>query len=207
MRLVPLELVIEEGPLPPRAAGFLASAQSRIDRWFARDEHQAGIGFIPSHYEQVWHALSAIRHQHADARRLLEWGSGFGVVAGFSELLGLDAYGIEIDRDLVIAANELLGEHELQATLAHGSFVPASFDGDDFFDLETRTVFGAPDAYNELGFDLDDFDLVFAYPWPTEEELYCEMFRRNADFGAVLLTWSRQEGMRAYRKVAGDSIR
>ena len=204
MQLVPLQLAIDHAPLPPRVAACLASAQARIDRWFARPEHQTGIGFIPSDYEQVWQALAAIVREHPDTRRLLEWGSGFGVIAGLGALLGLDAYGIEIEADLITSADELLAELDLRATIVQGSFVPMEFVADELDDLETRTVLGQPDAYEELGRDLDDFDLVFAYPWPTEEELYREIFRRGADYGAILVTSSRQEGIRAHRKVAGD---
>lgn len=203
MHLVPLQIAIEPAPLPPRVVTFLASARTRIDRWFAQPEHQTGIGFIPSDYEQVWHALAAIKHEHPDTRRLLEWGSGFGVVPGLGALLGLDAHGIEIEDHLVPRANKLLAEHDLRATIVQGSFVPTDFIAAGLEDLETRTVLGHPDAYDKLGLDLDDFDLVFAYPWPTEEELYREIFRRGADYGAILLTWSHQEGMRAHRKVAG----
>ncbi|MFT4841831.1 MAG: hypothetical protein ACI8UD_001507 [Planctomycetota bacterium] len=202
MELEQLQIAIEPAPLPPRVATYLASAKARIDRWFAQPEHQTGIGFIPSDYEQVWQALAAIKREHPDARRLLEWGSGYGVIVGFGALLGLEAHGIEIEGDLVTSANELLAEHDLSATTVQGSFVPTDFIDEGLDDLETRTVLGQPDAYDNLGRDLDDFDLVFAYPWPTEEELYREIFRRGADYGAILLTWSRQEGIRAYRKVA-----
>lgn len=201
MPLIPLPLEPAAGPLPPRAAAFLADARARIDAWFARPEHRSGIGFIPSDYEAVWHGLVAVQRLQPDLRRMLEWGSGFGVVTGFCALLGFDAHGIEIDAGLVAPARELLAAHGLRAAFAPGSFVPDDHDGRGFDDLETRTVLGQPAAYDELGADLDDFDLVFAYPWPTEEELYCDIFRRGADHGAVLLTWSRQEGLRAYRKV------
>lgn len=203
MQLVPLQVTIDDAPLPPRVAACLASARGRIDRWFARPEHQTGFGFVPSDYEQDWHALAAIKREYPDTRRLLEWGSGFGVVVGLGALLGLDAHGIEIDGDLVTSANELLAEHDLRATIVQGSFVPMDFVAAGLDDFETRTVLGQPDAYDKLGRDLDDFDLVFAYPWPTEGELYREIFRRGADYGAILLTWSRQEGMQAHRKVAG----
>lgn len=202
MELEQLQIAIEPAPLPPRVTTYLASAKARIDRWFAQPEHQTGIGFIPSDYEQVWQALAAITREHPDARRLLEWGSGFGVIVGFGALLGLEAHGIEIEDNLVTSANELLAEHDLSTTTVQGSFVPMDFVDEGLDDLETRTVLGQPDAYDTLGRDLDDFDLVFAYPWPTEEELYREIFRRGADYGAILLTWSRQEGIRAYRKIA-----
>jgi hypothetical protein len=189
-------------PLPARAAAFLADARARIDAWFARPEHQAGIGFIPSDHELVYAALAALRRSHPDGLRLLEWGSGFGAVTGLAASLGFRAHGIEIDAELVAISHELLAAHRLPATIVQGSFVPPGARDDDLADLETRTVLGEPDAYDELGADLDDFDVVFAYPWPTEEELYCDWFQTNADHGAVLLTYSRLEGMRAYRKIA-----
>ncbi|MFT4512685.1 MAG: hypothetical protein ACI89X_001541 [Planctomycetota bacterium] len=203
MQLVPLQIAIDDAPMPPRVATYLDSARSSIDRWFARPEHQTGIGFVPSDYEQVWQALAAIKREHPETRRLLEWGSGFGVVAGLGTLLGLDAHGIEIEDDLITSSNKLLAENDLRATIVQGSFVPMDFVAEGLDDLETRTVLGQPDAYDKLGRDLDDFDLVFAYPWPTEEELYHEIFRHGADYGAILLTWSHQEGMQAHRKVAG----
>jgi hypothetical protein len=205
VQLEPLGIAIDHTPIPPHVAAFLASAQARIDEWFARPEHKTGFGFIPSDYEQVWQALTAIRREHPDARRMLEWGSGFGVVTGLCALLGLEAHGIEIDSDLVTSAKQLLREHKLHAPMVSGSFVPRDFVAAELEDLETRTVLDQPDAYDKLGRDLDEFDLVFAYPWTTEEELYIEIFLRGADYGAILLTWSGQEGARAYRKVAGHS--
>ena len=203
MPLVPIEIEPVKAPLPAAVSTFLAAAQTVLDAWFARPEHQSGIGFIPSDYELVWRTLAAVRRDHPDARHLLEWGSGFGVVTGLGALLGFETSGIEIDRELVAASRTLLTVHRLRATIAEGSFVPDGLMASErLHDLETRTVLGAPDAYNELQADLDDFDLVFAYPWPTEEELYCDLFERGANHGALLLTYSRTEGMRAYRKVA-----
>ena len=208
MPLVTLELTCVPAPLPAATAAFLASVQARIDAWFARPEHQSGFGFIPSDHGLVYAALATVRRTQPDALRLLEWGSGFGAVTGLAATLGFRAHGIEIEADLVAASRELLAAHRLPATIAHGSFVPPGVAADDrLVDAETRTVLGAPDAYDQLRADLDDFDVVFAYPWQTEEELYCDWFRARADHGAVLLTYSRLEGMRAYRKVARRSAR
>lgn len=203
MPLLPFDLPHVPAPLPAAVATFLADAQRRIDAWFARPEHRAGIGFIPCEPLPVFAALAALRAQDPGARTLLEWGSGFGVVTGLAATLGFTAHGIEIAADLVTEAERLLADHRLRATFAVGSFVPDDYDAERDSDFETRTVLGQPAAYDELGRDLDDFDVVFAYPWPTEEELYCDLFRRRANPGAVLVTWSRQEGVRAYRKVAG----
>jgi hypothetical protein len=206
--LVPFDIEPVLAPLPAAASAFLAAAQARIDAWFARPEHRAGFGFIPSDYELVWRTLAAVRREFPDARRLLEWGSGFGVVVGLGASLGFEASGIEIDRGLAAVSRELLAEHRLRATIAAGSFVPDDDDASErLADLETRTVLGAAHAYDELAADLDDFDVVFAYPWSTEEAMYLRMFARGADHGAMLLTYSRLEGMRAYRKLDRASRR
>lgn len=203
MPLVPFDIDPVRTPMPAATSAFLAAAQARLDAWFARPEHKTGIGFIPSDHELVWRTLAAVRRDQPDARHLLEWGSGFGVVTGLGALLGFQASGIEVERDLAAASRDLLAAHGLRATIAEGSFVPDGYTARErLTDLETRTVLDAPDGYDELQADLDDFDVVFAYPWPTEEELYCDVFARGANDGAVLLTYSRAEGMRAYRKVA-----
>jgi hypothetical protein len=199
---VPFDLAPSPAPLPAGIATFLAAAKARLDAFFAAPQHQTGLGFIPSDHEVVYRTLTAFRQAEPTARRFCEWGSGFGVIAGLAALLGFDAHGIEIDPALVAASRELLAAQGLRATIAHGSFLPTDDEASErLADLETRTVLGAADGYDELGRDLDDFEVVFAYPWPTEEELYCDLFRRLADYGAVLLTYSRTEGMRAYRKV------
>jgi len=206
--LAPFDITPSPAPLPAAVVTFLAAGKVRLDAFFAAPQHQTGIGFIPSDHEAVYRTLAAFRQTEPAARRFCEWGSGFGVIAGLAAWLGFDVHGIEIDPALVTASRQLLAEHELHAVIAPGSFIPEDDAASEAHaDLETRTVLGAADGYAELGRDLDDFEVVFAYPWPTEEELYCELFRRRADYGAVLLTYSRTEGMRAYRKVPPGSRR
>jgi hypothetical protein len=199
--LFPFELAPSPEPLPADVVAFLAGARRRIDAFFQAPGHLSGIGFIPSDYELVWRALRSFVEE-SPVRTFCEWGSGFGVVTGLAAMLGCDAHGIEVDGQLVAAARELLAAHRLQASFAHGSLVPDDYEpGTELADLETRTVLTAAAAYGDMALDLDDFELIFAYPGPTEEQLYCDLFLRFADYGAVLLTYSRTEGMRGYRKV------
>ncbi|MFN7671461.1 MAG: hypothetical protein ACK6D1_02180 [Planctomycetota bacterium] len=118
MPLLPFDLPHVPAPLPAAVATFLADAQRRIDAWFARPEHRAGIGFIPCEPLPVFAALAALRAQDPGARTLLEWGSGFGVVTGLAATLGFTAHGIEIAADLVAEAEQLLADHRLRATSA-----------------------------------------------------------------------------------------
>lgn len=202
MPLVPLELTLDPAPLPPAASELLAAAAPRIDAFLADPKHRAST-YVPCDHELVFAGLRALRADRSIGHRFCEWGSGFGVVTGIAALLGFDATGIEVDRELVAASRELLAERSLRAQICHGSFVPDAYAARErLSDLETRTVLSAGDAYGDMDRDLDDFDVVYAYPWPTEEEQYCDVFRRHADHGAVLLTFSRAEGLRAYRKVA-----
>ena len=57
-------------------------------------------------------------------------------------------------------------------------------------------------ATDEVEVSVDDFDVVFAFPWPTEHEMFCDMFMRSAAHGAVLVTFDFSEGIRAYRKLS-----
>jgi hypothetical protein len=49
--------------------------------------------------------------------------------------------------------------------------------------------------------DPDDFDVVFAYPWPGEEQVIFDLFAGSTAVGALLLTYHGLEGLRLHRKV------
>ncbi len=44
----------------------------------------------------------------------------------------------------------------------------------------------APSAYDDLGLDVDEFDVIFAYPWPGEEDVVIDPFDRYAATDASL---------------------
>jgi hypothetical protein len=58
-----------------------------------------------------------------------------------------------------------------------------------------------PDGYEELETEPDEYDVVFAYPWPGEEQVIFDVFADCAAVGALLLTYHGQEGLRLQRKV------
>ena len=93
-------------------------------------------------------------------------------------------------------------EHELPVEFICGSYMPQGSEGladastSEFAWLETQ---GA-DGYEELGLDIEDFDLIYAFPWPGEEEFVHVLFDRYAAEGALLLTFNGVEDLRFQRK-------
>jgi hypothetical protein len=183
--------------LPGDVRALLREAARRIEE-FRSDGRVPG--FVPCDFARAYRTLLALAEGSlAPGNLFCEWGSGFGVVTCLAALLDLDAWGIEIESELVDAARQLASDFDLPATFHHGSFLPNGTDlfrtGEQFAWLSTEE--GLPDA--ELG--PEDFDVIFAYPWPDEERLVCELFERHARRGALLLTYHGTEEIRVRRKV------
>jgi len=202
---VPVQSIeIEPDPraLPSDVVRFLADADQRIDVFFEQGRHLKKMGFFPSDYEMGYRMLRALRGDGAPPR-MCEWGSGFAVIAGLAAILGYDVHAVEIDPRLNVAARSLLSDHDLRIDLLEGSFIPDDYARTEkISDLDTVTVMTGGEVWRDSDLEIEDFDVIFAYPWPSEEEQYCDIFGRFADYGAVLVTYSMTEGMRSYRKVA-----
>ena len=208
MPLVDVEIPIGDAPLPGDVAAFLLEADRRVQQFV---EHGAVrvTGFVPSEFETVYRALRAISEANlAPGVAMCEWGSGLGIVAALASTLDFDACGIEIEKELHDAAQKLADDYELPVELIHGSFIPAdaqSFAEQAYADQSGEfcwLVTDADDAYTELGLEPDDFDLVFAYPWPGEESLIANLFERCASTEALLLTFNQFGTVRLQRKLA-----
>ena len=57
------------------------------------------------------------------------------------------------------------------------------------------------DAYEALQIDLDDFDIIYAYPWPDEDDILGDVFDSYAAEGALLVTYNGIDDVRVRRKV------
>ena len=122
--LLDLKIPIHRSFLPDRVVTFLHEADLRVSL-FVRNNPICLKGFVPSNFVTVYHALRAITKANlASGNTLCEWGSGFGVVASLASMLEFKACGIEIQRGLVDASQELADDFVLPVEFVHGSFVP-----------------------------------------------------------------------------------
>ena len=197
MPLVDIDISINGSVLPDDVVAFLREADLRVSQ-FVRNSPIRVTGFVPSDFVTVYHSLRAITEANlAPGTWLCEWGSGFGVVASLAAMLEFKASGIEIERGLVDASRRLAGDFGLPVEFVHGSFVPSGAEAyveeacadasSEYFWLVTES----DNAYDELGLDPHDFDVVFAYPWPGEECLIEGLFEKYAAEEALLLTYSQ----------------
>lgn len=153
--------------------------------------------FVPADYDDVLRTLQRLR---APGLRFLEWGSATGVITIMADLLGYEAYGIELDAQLVGIARELAQRFDSRARFAAGSFLPAGYryrsrTGDD----RIGTIGTGDSAYPELRHPLEDFDVVYGFPWHGEEGMMLDLMRAYGGSGARLILNGGTEGIRVFR--------
>jgi len=186
-----------------------AGLQARLDAlcddgwaiWARFDETVRERGFHPfvaADYAVVRAALLPLR---APGRRFLEWGSATGTITIMADVMGFDACGIEIDAALVETARATAARHGSTARFVAGSFLPTGYvyqaaDGD----ARTGTIESGPSGYLQLGRALDDFDVVFGYPWDGEAPVMRDVIQRYGRSDALLLLYDAEDGrVRTYR--------
>ncbi len=142
--------------------------------------------FVPAEYDRV---LLALTELHRPGLRFLEWGSATGVIAIMADLLGYEAYGIELDAELVHIAVDMANRYASGARFVAGSFLPEGYawrpaDGDG----RLGTVGEGASGYLKLGHPLEDFDLVYGYPWDGEDAVMRALMRAHGrpDAGLIL---------------------
>lgn len=153
--------------------------------------------FVAADYALVRAALTAHR---APGLRFLEWGSASGVITIMADLLGYEASGIELDGTLVAMARELAARFDSRATFVEGSFLPSGFaftprDREPW----TATTRSGESGYVRLGRALDDFDVVFGYPWGGERPMMRTLMKRYGNPEALLLLHDVDAGVEAFR--------
>ncbi len=198
MPLKPVEMP-ETVAVPANVRAFVAEAEQRIEQFQIKSRCPA---FVPSDYSGAYRILRALSAgSFLPGNRFCEWGSGFGVVTALASMLDFEAFGIEVEDELVTQAQLLAEDFGLYAEFTRGSFVPRA--AEDFCargEFAWLTTDG-DDSYEELGMEIHDMDVVYAYPWPDEEQVTAKLFEKYASIGAVLVTYhGALEGFRVRRK-------
>jgi len=208
---VDIDISINGSVLPDDVVAFLREADLRVSQ-FVRNSPIHLTGFVASDFVAVYRSRRAITEANlAAGSSLCEWGSGFGVVASLAAMLEFKVCGIEIDGGLVDASRRLADDFGLPVEFVHGSFIPSGAEAcaeEAYADNNAEyswLVTDADDAYDELGLDPDDFDVVFAYPWPGEEYLIASLFEKYAAENALLLMYDQFNSVRLLGKVGEKS--
>jgi hypothetical protein len=186
-----------DAALDARLDALLAEGWDIFER-FDRTVREPGFHpFVAADYEDVRAALLPLR---APGRRFLEWGSATGIITIMADMMGFEACGIELDASLVATARDVATRHGSRARFVAGSFLPTSFrwkagDGD----ARTGTIGEGESGYLLLGHPLEDFDVVFGYPWGGEEPLMHDLMRQYGSKDALLLLHDAVDGVHMYQ--------
>ena len=201
MSLTDVSLLPNEETIPADVRTFLREADRRIDEF---QRYSRVPSFVASDFPSVYRVLRALSAANLTAGNLFcEWGSGYGVVACLATMLDYDAVGIEIDGDLVEAAQKLADDFGLPVEFIRGSFIPKA--GEALVQVKGGLAWLTSEetsTNHDIGLDPDDFDVIYAYPWPDEEGVTEKLFDRYAAHGALLLTYHGGDELRLRRKVS-----
>jgi hypothetical protein len=211
-----LEAIAMEGPearVSDQVARLIATYSRSWERFFVDNANQAPR-FVPSVPERVWAVLAEVTARQLPPTRVFcEWGSGFGTATCLAALLGYEAYGLEIDEELVRRSRALAQRLGIPVRMLCTSFFPAgdaASAGDDGAALVTPASVSAhhataetraPLRYAGMESTIADIGLFFAYPWPEERALMRQLFEAVARVGALLVVYHTDTDFRVWRKV------
>jgi hypothetical protein len=212
-----LEEIAMEGPearVSDKVARLTETCSRGWERFFAdHDDHQAPR-FVPSVPERVFAVLEEVTTRNLPPNRVFcEWGSGFGTATCLASLLGYEAYGLEIEEELVRLSRAIARRLGMPVEILCTSLFPEGYDaysGVDGLELvtpESRSDRNANDEdrgplrYDGMEIDIADIGLFFAYPWPEEQELMQQLFDAVAMEGAMLVVYHTDKDIRVFRKV------
>ncbi len=187
-------------PLDPSLLDEISRASDEV--WTRLRIRRGGAfhSFVPS---DLHAAHDALLEQRRHAESCVELGSGAGAVTIVADLLGYDAVGIEIEPWLIESAEFLADRFGSEARFVEGSFLPRGFRADRWIDGEFHVTYDDADsAWDGLDVDFDDFDVIYAFPWPEEGELFDALVREHGRRDAVFLAYCAGDGVSARRVAA-----
>jgi hypothetical protein len=214
MAIEEIETEKPEARISDKVARLIEICSRGWERFFAdHDDHQAPR-FVPSVPERVFAVLEEVTTRHLPPNRVFcEWGSGFGTATCMASLLGYEAYGLEIEEELVWLSRAIARRLGIPVKILCTSLFPEGYEaysGGDRAALVTPESLsnhpnndeaGGPLRYDGMEIDIANIGLFFAYPWPEERELMQELFDAVAMAGAMLVVYHTDKDIRVFRKV------
>ena len=208
LRPIPLPRNLSDVQRPPHQRCWIEHYREAIqtfqDRWDIPDMEQyvaADFGLVVSTLEYI---RDHVPRPDGIAGRFLEWGCGFGLIANLAADLGFDAVGIESQEDLIQAGTRVQRSLDTppsnHAQLEAGNFLPPGAERFSDNPLHPSLNHPAADAYDRIGLDLDDFGLIYSYPWPGENDFHRQVFAHHAAPGAVHVQFVGPNDVQAWQK-------
>jgi hypothetical protein len=192
---------VDSTPIPDELAARITSARGEIEAFQDRWDRPQIEQFVAADYHLVYQCLNwTLQFQPRLGQRFLEWGSGFSIVSAIAAEMGLNSFGIEAEPDLLAMGRKTIQTWNVSVELVEGNFLPpgaAQLSDDPMLPSLSHDV---ADAYQTIGLDLDDFALVYSYPWPGEDDFHEFVFDRYAASGALLMLFCGPNDVRLWRK-------
>jgi hypothetical protein len=215
-----IEAIAMEGPearVSDPVARLIATCSRGWERFFADHADHHAPRFVPSVPERVFAVLVEVTTRQLPPTRVFcEWGSGFGTATCLAALLGYEAYGLEIDEELVRLSRATARRLGIPVTILCTSLFPAGYEayagGDGTAVVTPAAVSDHPDTaaargplrYDGMEIAIADIGVFFAYPWPEERERMQDLFAAVARAGAILVVYHTDTDIRVFRKVEGE---
>lgn len=176
---------------PEVLASLMAEGESAWAEFRALNSDRHHL-FIPCDQLGAYEELRKLRSR---AATFVEFGSAAGIVTIMADLLGYESSGIEIEPWLVDRSIEIAEQFGSGAQFAEGTFVDPEYQ-DEIVNLngDFHTPTSGAYAFDELGIEPSDCDVIFAYPWPGDEEWLRQLVRKHARPDTILLTYDVREG-------------
>lgn len=191
MAIEAIELDVPEPVISDQLARLIDTCSRGWERFFADNDDRAPQ-FVPSVPEVVFAALEEVTKCNLPPNRIFcEWGSGFGTATCMAALLGYEAYGIEIEEELVGLSRAIARRLRIPAEIICTSIFPKGYQSPE-----------RPLRYDGMAIDIAEIGLFFVYPWAEERELMQELFDTVAAKGAILVMYYTDKQVCAFRKVA-----
>ncbi|MEM9364348.1 MAG: class I SAM-dependent methyltransferase [Planctomycetota bacterium] len=206
---------VDARPIPHELRQLIADVRSRVEAFQDCWDRTQIEQFVAADYELVWQCLDwIVETQPRIGDRFLEWGCGFAAMTVLAASLGLDAIGIEAELELHAQGTQTLRDwlpnltvcrgaaagKSVRAEIACGNFLPPGTEAMADDPTLPSLGHGGDNAYERLQLELDDFAIVYSYPWPGEEGFHQDVFHKCAEPGAILIQFLGPYDVAAWRR-------